>query len=293
MEKPMVSVIMGVYNQWDEKVLREAVNSILNQTYKDLEFIIWDDGSHPDAAKLVQNLAGLDERIVIAGKEENRGLAYSLNECIRLARGKYIARMDADDISLPERIGKQVSFLENHPEYSWCGCNTSLFDEDGVWGVREMPEQPEEKDYLRFSPFVHPSVMFRAMVFDENEGYLEAEETLRCEDYEIFMRLRQKGLRGYNMQEVLFSYRENNESYVKRSFHFRVNEAKLRYRNFRKMGVLLPFGWIYCIRPIIGGILPTGMISLLKRSEGARTKRQTESKAPEAAGFETRERIQI
>ena len=179
MDKPMVSVIMGVYNQWNEAVLREAVNSILNQTYKDLEFIIWDDGSHPDAAKLVQNLAGLDDRIIVAGTEQNRGLAYSLNECIRLARGKYIARMDADDISLPERIAKQVSFLENNPEYSWCGCNTSLFDENGVWGVRRMPEKPEEKDYLRFSPFVHPSVMFRAMVFDENEGYLEAEETDR------------------------------------------------------------------------------------------------------------------
>lgn len=293
MEKPMVSVIMGVYNQWDEKVLREAVNSILNQTYKDLEFIIWDDGSHPDAARLVQNLAGLDERIVIAGKEENRGLAYSLNECIRLARGKYIARMDADDISLPERIGKQVSFLENNPDYSWCGCNTCLFDEKGVWGVRKMPEHPEEKDYLRFSPFIHPSVMFRAIVFDENEGYLEAEETLRCEDYEIFMRLRQKGLKGYNLQEVLFSYRENSVSYERRSLHFRMNEAKLRYRNFKQMGMLFPFGWLYCVRPIAGGILPASVISMLKRSEGARVKRHTESRTAEAAGFEARERIQI
>ena len=156
-----------------------------------------------------------------------------------------------------------------------------------------MPEKPEEKDYLRFSPFVHPSVMFRAMVFDENEGYLEAEETLRCEDYEIFMRLRQKGLRGYNLQEVLFSYRENNESYEKRSFHFRVNEAKLRYRNFKQMGMLMPFGWMYCIRPIIGGILPASLISLLKRIEGARVKKHTESKSVEAIGFEGRERVRI
>ncbi|MBD5449949.1 MAG: glycosyltransferase, partial [Lachnospiraceae bacterium] len=97
MEQPLVSVIMGVFNQWDEKILRESVNSILNQTYSKFEFIIWDDGSHPDAARLVQKLTELDPRIIVAGKENNRGLAYSLNECIRLARGKYIARMDADD----------------------------------------------------------------------------------------------------------------------------------------------------------------------------------------------------
>lgn len=86
MEQPLVSVIMGVFNQWDERILQESVDSILNQTYSKLEFIIWDDGSHPEAAKLVQKLNGLDERILVAGKEENRGLAYSLNECIRLAR---------------------------------------------------------------------------------------------------------------------------------------------------------------------------------------------------------------
>ena len=293
MEQPMVSVIMGVYNQWNETVLREAVNSILNQTYKNLEFIIWDDGSHPEAAKLVQSLSALDQRILVAGREKNRGLAYSLNECIRMAKGKYIARMDADDISLPDRIAKQVSFMEKNKDYAWCGCNTLLFDEKGVWGVRKMPETPDEKDYLRSSQFVHPSVMFRAMVFDEHEGYLEAEETLRCEDYEIFMRLRQKGLRGYNLQEVLFSYRENNESYEKRRFHFRVNEAKLRYRNFKKMKMLLPFGWIYCIRPIVGGLLPASIISFLKRSEGARTKKNIENKSAEAIGFEGRERIRI
>ena len=110
MEQPMVSVIMGVYNQWDEKILRDAVNSILNQSFRDFEFIIWDDGSCPEAAGNVQALGGMDQRIIIAGREENRGLAFSLNECIRLARGKYIARMDADDFSLPGRLERQVIF---------------------------------------------------------------------------------------------------------------------------------------------------------------------------------------
>ena len=115
MEQPMVSVIMGVYNQWDEKILRDAVNSILNQSFRDFEFIIWDDGSCPEAAGNVQALGGMDQRIIIAGREENRGLAFSLNECIRLARGKYIARMDADDFSLPGRLERQGNFFGEPP----------------------------------------------------------------------------------------------------------------------------------------------------------------------------------
>lgn len=277
MPEPKISVIMGVYNQWDNSALQEAVQSILNQTWKDFEFIIWDDGSHPDAARYIQALTSIDSRIRIAGREENKGLAYSLNECIHLARGQYIARMDADDISLPERLKKQYEFLENHPEYSWCGCNTKLFDKDEVWGIRMMPEKPDRKDYLKYSPYVHPTVMYRAKIFDTNEGYLESEETLRCEDYEIFMRLAEKGLKGYNLQETLFCYRENKESYKKRKIHYRYNETKLRYRNFKKMGVLFPLGWIYVIRPLIGGLLPADMIAFFKRREATAEQKKQKS----------------
>ena len=264
MEQPLVSVIMGVFNQWDEKILRESVNSILNQTYANLEFMIWDDGSHPDAARFVQKLPGLDRRIHVAGKENNRGLAYSLNECIRHARGKYIARMDADDISKPFRIEKQVSYLETHPEYGWCGTGAELFDEHGVWGNRTMPEIPQKRDYFRYSPYIHPSVMFRAELFDENTGYLASEETLRCEDYEIFMNLTGRGLQGYNLQENLFCYRETRDSYKKRKAEFRLNEAKIRYRNFKKMG------WLF---PVAACQIPTKVLDLVKRYEGTRAKR--------------------
>lgn len=273
MEQPLVSVIMGVFNQWDEKILLESVNSILNQTYTKLEFIIWDDGSHPDAAKLVQKLTKLDERILVAGKEKNSGLAYSLNECIRLAKGKYIARMDADDISKPLRIEKQVAFLETHSEYGWCGTGAELFDENGVWGSRPMPEIPQKNDYFRYSPYIHPSVMFRAELFDENPGYLASEETLRCEDYEIFMHLAEQGQQGYNLQENLFCYREIKDSYKKRKVRFRINEAKIRYRNYKKMGILFPAGWIYVLRPVAACLIPAKVLEIIKRSEGIRLKR--------------------
>lgn len=285
MKKPMISVIMGVFNQWDEEELQASVNSILHQTYGNFEFIIWDDGSHPDAAKLLQELPAKDGRIVLAGKEENRGLAYSLNECIRLAKGKYIARMDADDIAHPMRFAKQVEFLETHPQYGWCGTNTLLFDENGVWGSRNMPEIPTMKDYFHYSPYVHPSVMFRAELFDENLGYLDSQETLRCEDYEIFMNLIQRGQKGYNLQEPLFSYRETRESYKKRKAKFRINEARIRYRNYKKMGMLFPVGWIYVCRPLIAILVPSGVVSLVRRTLGSH-RRKMELQRPEVSHCE-------
>lgn len=262
-----ISVVMGVYNQKNKKILRQAVNSILNQTFRDFEFIIYDDGSDQETALYIKELQKLDDRIVLAGKKENHGLAFSLNACIKLARGKYIARMDDDDISLAERLQVQYDFLETHPEYAWCGCNSRLFDEQEIWGRRVMPECPEYKDYLKYSPYIHPTVMYRKDVLLENNGYLEAEETLRCEDYEIFMRLRQKGLRGYNLQNELFCYREDKSSFAKRKMKFRINEAKIRYRNFKAMGMLFPIGWLYVIRPIVAGLLPAGVVAWLKRKE--------------------------
>ncbi len=280
-QKPFVSVIMGVYNQRDEEVLHAAVDSILHQSYRDFEFIIWDDGSDEKAAAMLKELEGTDERIVLAGKEENRGLAFSLNECIRLAKGKYIARMDADDISLPERFEKQVAFLEKHTEYGWCGTAADLFDGEGIWGYRPMPEEPKEKDFYYYSPYIHPSVMFRAEIFDEDRGYLETEETLRCEDYEIFMHLTQRGLKGYNLPEKLFQYRETRDSYRKRKFCFRINEAKTRYRNYKDMGLLFPFGWAFVLRPLIGGMLPAPVIGMVKRLEGRIRMVRAEEKADE------------
>lgn len=268
-----ISVVMGVYNQKNKDVLRQSVNSILNQTFQNFEFIIYDDGSDEDTAAYIRELQKLDHRIVLAGKKENHGLAFSLNVCIQLARGRYIARMDDDDISLPERLQVQYDFLESHPGYAWCGCNCRLFDEDGIWGQRIMREYPDRTDYLKYSPYIHPTVMYRREALLENNGYLETEETLRCEDYEIFMRLRQKGLKGCNLQSMLFCYREGKESFAKRKMKFRINEAKVRYRNFKSMGILFPVGWLYVLRPIAAGLLPTGIIAKIKRME-AGTERQ-------------------
>ncbi len=266
---PEISVIMGVYNQFNKKILLEAVNSILNQSFKDFEFIIYDDGSHPEAAMILNEVAKLDERIILIGQEQNHGLAFSLNACIEIARGKYIARMDADDISYPERLQKQKEFLENNPEFAWVGCNIEVCDETEIWGRRKMPEKPGARDYLKYSPYAHPTVMYRAEIFDTNQGYMDSREMLRCEDYEIFMRFREAGLRGANLQEYLFCYREDRESYEKRRVRYRLNEAKCRYRNFKKMGILFPFGWLFVLRPVVACLIPAGLLAWIKRKESS------------------------
>lgn len=256
---------MGVYNQFDEGQLHAAVNSILEQSESDLEFIIYNDGSTEEVTESINKLKELDERIIVLDAKENNGLAFSLNVCIDKARGEYIARMDADDMSFKDRFNQQVKFLEEHLEYHWCGTNATLFDENGEWGDRNMPEIPENKDFLKFSPYIHPSVMYRAELFKQAGKYNVSEETLRCEDYEIFMRFHNLGYRGYNIQEKLLAYREDRVSYNKRKIKFRINEAKIRYRNFKELGVLWPKGWIYVVRPLVGIVIPNKLLYVIKR----------------------------
>ncbi|HJA93977.1 MAG TPA: glycosyltransferase [Candidatus Eisenbergiella merdipullorum] len=258
---------MGVYNQHNKKELEAAVRSILNQTITGWELIICDDGSEGEAAENLKRYEKRDGRIRVIRHDTNRGLAATLNTCISQAKGKYIARMDADDISMPDRLERQYQFLEAHPEYAFVGCNAELIDDSGIWGMRKMPEKPEKKDFLPFSPFIHPSVMVRREVYLKTGGYYVSKETWRCEDYELFMRLYAQGYRGINMQEILFCYRENKESYERRKFRYRLDEAKIRHRNFKYLGMRGPAVWLYTIRPVAAGLLPVPVLMYLKRRQ--------------------------
>lgn len=260
-----ISVIMGVYNQYNQIQLMQAVNSILVQSFSDFEFIIYDDGSDGKPAEYISNLAALDDRIRVIRNEENRGLAFSLNRCIGEARGKYLARMDADDISLPDRLQREYDFLEKHPEYAWVGTNAKVFEHENIWGTLVMAEEPNQYNFLPFSPFIHPSVMFRRELFEAGGGYEVAQETLRCEDYELFLRLYMQGLRGYNLQEVLFLYRQGISSYKKRTCRSRWNEAKIRARYFPKLQLPAAKQYLYIMRPVITALLPYWMIALYKK----------------------------
>ena len=148
MSEVEISVIMGVLNPAAPHHLHQAVRSILEQSFRNLEMILYDDGSDAASAREIQNVAAWDGRIRSYRSEQNRGLGYALNQCIRYARGRYLARMDADDVAAPNRLEQQLQFLQTHPGFQWVGSNALLMDENGVWGVLKMPERPQAKDFL-------------------------------------------------------------------------------------------------------------------------------------------------
>lgn len=159
MGQPLVSIIMGAYNC--EATIDKCVESILQQTYKNWQFIICDDFSSDNTFDILKKYEGKDSRIIILHNECNKRLAASLNNCLKVAKGKYIARMDADDESLPQRLEHQIEFLETHPEYDVVGCNRIVFDNNGNRGIRKCEEFPVKELLIKDTPFAHPTIVMR------------------------------------------------------------------------------------------------------------------------------------
>ena len=207
--RPIVSVVMGAYNIHSLPVFDQAVGSILSQSLSEFEFIICDDGSTDATWDRLTAFARQDSRIRLLQNKGNQGLAATLNRCVGFARGEFIARQDADDISAPYRLEKQVSFLRQHPGIGFVGANCDLFDENGVWRKRCFPEYPEAKDFLFTLPFIHGSLLFRREILLHNP-YRVSKETRRTEDYELLMRLYARRIRGANLQEALYLFQEDH-----------------------------------------------------------------------------------
>lgn len=262
---PAISVAMGVYNPQSEAQLLQAVGSIMGQTFSDWELLLYDDGSPPESAQMIRRAARMDGRIRYLRGESNRGLAHALNACIACASGRYIARMDADDLSAPRRFSLQLAFLESHPQYQWVGSNATLINAQGPWGQLTMPPQPQKTDFCKYSPYIHPSVLFRKEVLVQNHGYCESPDFALCEDYELFLRLHRNGCRGYNLQQPLLQYREDACSYRRRGWPRRVREAKLRYHGLQRLGVPQTAALAWALRPLLAGALPGRALHLLKQ----------------------------
>ena len=260
---PKVSVIMGVYNSSNKQMLVEAIESILKQSYTDFEFIICDDGSTDDTFDFLQEYIKKDKRCNLIKNDINSGLAYSLNHCLSVAQGEYIARMDADDISENTRFEEEVKFLEENSGYSIVGTAINLFDEKGIFAKKVLTEKPSKYNMLMNAPFVHPSVMIRTSALKKIGGYRVDKETRRCEDYDLWMRLYAAGEKGYNLSKILFNYREDRISYKKRKYKYRIDEAKVRYKGFKMLG-LLPKGYLYVVKPLVIGLLPQKLVSRIK-----------------------------
>jgi len=205
--QPQVAVIMPVYN--GEKYLSEAIESILSQTYTDFEFIIIDDGSCDNSLSIARDYASSDKRILLIMNQQNLGISVSLNKGIRIARGEYIARMDADDISDLRRLEYQVDFMDANPEIGICGTWVKYIDD-----LTESIKLPADHDAIHArllfeNALAHPSVMMRAVQIREQALNYD-EEVRYAQDYELWSRAVTK-VKLANVEKCLLLHRVHSQ----------------------------------------------------------------------------------
>lgn len=231
-----VSVVMPVYN--GEKYLREAIDSILAQTFTDWEFIIVNEfGSNAAATGILKEYAAKDARVRVLQNQTRLGIAESLNVGIRAGKGEYIARMDGDDISGPERLQKQVEYLDAHPDVGLLGIHPTVFGEEHWdWYTEYEPEQIAA-NALFFLPCLHPTVMMRKSVLEEH-GLLYNPEYRCTEDYDLFERILQHTKAGNLDDQELFHYRRypTAATYANLSKGIEIYQCVMK-RAFERMGL--------------------------------------------------------
>jgi glycosyltransferase involved in cell wall biosynthesis len=234
MKSDFVSIILPVYN--GEKYIASAIESILNQSHDNFELILINDGSKDSTEMIINHYVIEDKRIKFVSRE-NKGLIYTLNQALSLCTGRFIARMDADDISFPNRIKHQLNWLLTNNQHAMVGSSYLYINEnDNVIGKRKVIcDENEIKNYfLLGNPFCHPSVMFNRDVIGDELYYDEEYET--AEDFELWLRLSRSFLIS-NIPDCLLKYRINPESITSNSYikQFHVSK-KLRTTHFGILG---------------------------------------------------------
>lgn len=259
-----ISVIMSVYN--DKVYLQKAIDSILNQTFSDFEFIICNDCSTDGSLDILKSYEEKDKRIKLIDNTENLGLAASLNKCLKIATAPYIARMDSDDISMPKRLETEYDFLEKHHEYDVVGTKCKIIDEEGNVYKDFLIHKGEVTllDALKKVSIVHPTAMMRKSVVLEVNGYTDNELTNRAEDYDLWCKLLSNSHKIYNIDIPLLYYREGLSGIKKRKYRFRIQEAKLKYQWMKKKHAP-KVTYLYSLKPLIVGLIPSKIMALYKR----------------------------
>lgn len=230
--KPTISVILPVYN--GEKYLSEAIESVLDQNFKNFELIIINDGSTDNSLGIIKKFIINDSRIKLISRD-NKGLVASLNEGISSARGSFIARMDADDICLPTRFEEQLAYMKLH-NLDLCGSYVQVFNENRDILIRKYPENHENIiiTSLFYNPFAHPASMIRRIVFES----VKYEDEL-AEDYALWCKVILAGFKVGNLPKVLLKYREHDQQITKN----KVDDLNISANNIAsqfasKLGVL-------------------------------------------------------
>lgn len=252
-----VSVIMSEYNTPLE-YLRTSIKSILDQTFTDFEFIIIDDCGNNDLEKIVREYD--DNRIRIIKNDKNRGLVYSLNSAVRHAKGKYLVRMDTDDIAVSERIEKLYDFISRHPEYSVVGSRVIEFSDDTDYGILGRMGERTSESIMRGEPLIHPSVIMKKNAIVTVGGYPDYK---RAEDLALWCELLLKGRRLYVINDILLKYRVNPEDYNKRKLKYRKGEIAARLNYYPKLNAST-LDYLRITRFVISSILPNKLVQFYR-----------------------------
>ena len=225
---------MGIYNC--ASTLQEALDSLYAQTYQDFEIILCDDGSKDNTYELALENQKQHSNIVLLKNPHNMGLNQTLNNCLAVAQGEYIARMDGDDLCDPTRFEKQVKFLDEHSEYAIVSSPMLYFDENGVFGKGRVKEGEALKNVFNTgTPFCHAPCMVRKEAYDKVNGYTVDKRLLRVEDYELWVKMYAAGYKGYNLGEHLYSMRDDRNAVARRTFKNRMNEIYAHWLAYKKL----------------------------------------------------------
>ena len=204
---PLVSVVMATFNE-PKMFIEESISSILNQTHQNLELLIADDSTSEETIKVIDGFAAKDNRVVVIRKEQRMGFVNALNECLKVAKGNYIARMDGDDVSLLNRFEMQLKYAERHPSVDLFGGEIEIINENGKrMSVRHFPETGLKlKCMFAFrSPFSHPTIMFKRSIIDS--GIVYDPDYKRAEDIDFYLRINNKNYKLGNVGHIVLKYR--------------------------------------------------------------------------------------
>lgn len=261
---PKISVIMGIYNC--APTLQEALDSLYAQTYQDFEIILCDDGSKDNTYELALENQKSHPNIVLLKNPHNMGLNQTLNNCLAVAKGEYIARMDGDDLCMPDRFETELRFLEEHPEYAIVSSPMEYFDENGTFRVGKGHGEVKKKDFLPGSPICHAPCMVRKEAYDKVGGYTVAKELLRVEDYHLWFKMYAAGYKAYMLEKPYYRMRDDRNAKARRSWQGKKNQFRVKRMGFKMIG--LPWHYqVYAIKPLIVGMLPSWLYDILhKRS---------------------------
>lgn len=263
--KPLVSIIMSAFNS--APTISDALTSIASQTYNPWELIVCDDASTDDTYKILSKFEQAHPgQVSLLQNDTNSKLAYSLNRCLTHASGDFVARMDADDKCLPNRLEMQVEYLQQNPEVDLVGSAMRRFDITGLHDVVRLEYAPDRNSMIRGVCFAHATIMARTEVFRSLGGYVDVDRTLRCEDLDLWFRFHAKGFTGRNLPEALYLVREDKAAVRRRTLSNRWRAYKTTLVGFQQLGY--PRRWY--LRPtldLLKGFVPYHLIDIFRNQQ--------------------------